>query len=87
MWLGHRQRKETYVSLRVSVSGGWPRALAGQVERGQRGVVGVERGQLVTVDGGGGVGPQGAGRGQRGPHAAAQAIRFTLSPLVLDGRL
>lgn len=44
----------------------------------------MEGGQLVTVNRGRGVGPQGTGGRQGGPHAAAQAIRLALSPLVLD---
>lgn len=58
--------------------------MAGQIKRGQGGVVRVKGGQLVTVNRGGGVGPKGAGSRQGGPHAAAQAIRLALSPLVLN---
>lgn len=58
--------------------------MAGQVERGQGGVVRVKGGQLMTVNRGGGVGPKGTGSRKRGPHAAAQAIRLALSPLVLN---
>ena len=59
-------------------------ALAGQVERGQGGVVRVKGGQLMTVNRGGGVGPEGTGSRQRGPHAATQTIGLALSPLVLN---
>lgn len=44
----------------------------------------VKGGQLVPVNGGGGVGSQGTGSGQRGPHAAAQAIGLALPPLVFN---
>lgn len=47
----------------------------------------LKRGQLVSIDRGGGVWPKGAGSIQRGSHAAAQAIGLALSPLVLNGRL
>lgn len=59
-------------------------ALAGQVERGEGGVVRMKGWQLVTVNRGGGVGPKGTGSRQRGPHAAAKAVRLALSPLVLN---
>ncbi|KAF3860425.1 hypothetical protein F7725_000680 [Dissostichus mawsoni] len=49
------------------------------------GVVRVKGWQLMAVNGGGGMGPQGAGSRQQGPHAAAQAIRLALSSLVLNG--
>lgn len=44
----------------------------------------VKGGQLMTVNRGRRVGPQGTGSRQRGPHAAAQAIRLALSPLVFN---
>lgn len=69
------------------VTGSLSLPLAGQVKRGQGGVVRLKRGQLVSIDRGGGVGPEGAGSIQRGSHAAAQAIGLALSPLVLNGRL
>lgn len=59
------------------------RAVAGQVEDGEGGVVGAQAGESLAVDGGGGVGPQGGGGGQHGSHAAAQAVGFALSSLVL----
>ena len=45
----------------------------------------VKGGELMTVNRGGGVGPQSTSSRQRGPHAAAKAIRLALSPLVLNG--
>lgn len=44
----------------------------------------VQEGQLVAVDGGGGVRPQAGGGRQGGPHAPAQAVGLALSPLVLN---
>ena len=77
--------KETYFPQCVGLNGSLVLALAGQVECGQGGVVRVKGWQLMAVNGGGGMGPQGAGSRQQGPHAAAQAIRLALSSLVLNG--
>ena len=79
-----RQLKKTYIPQGVRLAGSLALALAGHVERGQGGVVRVKGWQLMTVNRGGGVGPQGTGSRQRGPHAAAQTIRLALSPLVLN---
>lgn len=81
------KKKTTHVPLRVRLAGSLALALAGKVERRQGGVVRVKRWQLMTVNGGRGVGPKGAGGRQRGPHAAAETVGLALPPLVLNGRL
>lgn len=79
--------KDTYILQWVRLTGSLALALAGQVEDGQGHVMRVKGGQPITVNRGGGVGPQGTGSRQRGPHAATQAIGLALSPLVLNRRL
>ena len=46
--------------------------------------MGLQGGQLVSVDGGGGVWPQPGGGGQGGSDAAAQAVGLALPPLVFN---
>lgn len=76
--------KETYISQRVHLALSVALALAGQVERGQGGVVRVKGRQLMTVNRGRGVGPQGTGCRQRRSHATTQTIGLALSSLVLN---
>ena len=61
--------------------------LASQVEGREGGVVGLQGGQLVSVDGGRGVWPEPGGGRQRRSDAAAQAVGLALPPLVLNRRL
>lgn len=82
-----KETQVTYIPQRVGLIGSLTLALAWQVERRKGGVVRVKGGQLMTVNGGRGVRPQGTGSRQRGPHTAAQAIRLALPPLVLNRRL